>query len=355
LPTIEELLGQSQSSLHGALNAGVTSLSAGQVVTFTRYVRVVLPIDGYAFWVKADILTPSAVYNSLQLGAVTPNAAPGTAAPAAQIQATGSLHFHSENVQDEDNTYWLNRVIFTTDSPIETGFVTAGENELYIGEFAVRQDPAQVLKFAFARQDGWYDEAGYWHYKGEAIYPFMASQVIDSAQSLSLRQVVSNSLPLWMNLNGYTPFYGFSNHVPLYPSSLVLSNARPPYGAIHVDSHSTRALGAAPYLHRNSSHEQLCTDRVRITLYGLRNDEAQDFVDCVNQYSEDYSYIGMMSSPVLRDEQRGQNELNTLAIKKTLEYEVSYIQSSARDIARQIIGRAIVDYEPTQDLTGANL
>jgi hypothetical protein len=353
MPTIGEILGTNQSSMHGTLGAGVTQLSGGQVVTFTRYVRVVLPIDGFAFWVKADLLTPSALLNGARLGRVRLDASPGIASPANQLQAAGSLHFHSENVQDEENTYWVNRVIFTTDSPVETGFVVAGEDELYIGEFTVRQDPAQVLKFAFARQDGWYDEAGYWHYKGEAVYPFMASQVIDSLQGLSMRQVVSNSLPLWMSLNDYTPFYGFGNNVPLYPSSLVLSNIKPPYGSIHVDQR-TQAIGAAPYLHKNSSHEQLCQDRVRITLYGLRNDQAMDFADCVNQYSEDYNYLGLMSSPVIQDVQRGQNELNTLAIKKVIEYEVSYLQSSARNVARQIIGRAIVDYEPSAFITEIN-
>ena len=38
------------------LAAGVDMLSIQQEITFTRYIRLVLPLDGYVFWVKADMV-----------------------------------------------------------------------------------------------------------------------------------------------------------------------------------------------------------------------------------------------------------------------------------------------------------
>jgi len=55
---------------------------------------------------------------------------------------------------------------------------------------------------------------------------------------------------------------------------------------------------------------------VRITLFGVRNDQALDFVACVNQYSLDYDMFGVMNMPTIRDEKRTQAELNVIAMKK---------------------------------------
>ena len=38
------------------LQTGVEAISIQQTVTFTKYVRLVLPLDGYVFWVAAPLL-----------------------------------------------------------------------------------------------------------------------------------------------------------------------------------------------------------------------------------------------------------------------------------------------------------
>ena len=44
-----------------------------------------------------------------------------------------------------------------------------------------------------------------------------------------------------------------------------------------------------------------------------------------------------MNTPVVADEKRTQSELNTIAMKKSIEFEVNYNQATNRDIARQFI------------------
>jgi len=77
---------------------------------------------------------------------------------------------------------------------------------------------------------------------------------------------------------------------------------------------------------------------------GVRNDAALSFVDLVNDYSVNGGTLGIMNLPVVRDEKRTQAELAILAQKKVIDYEVSYLQSAARDVAQQIIKSAIPSF-----------
>jgi hypothetical protein len=174
----------------------------------------------------------------------------------------------------------------------------------------------------------------------------MESQIIDNAWQINTSElIVSNSLPLWLKLNNYTPTlpaYGFGNTmVPLFPSRLVDSNIPPPFASVHIYPESTQSLASTPRIGFRSSHQQLTKERVKTTIYGLGNSYAMDLVDCVNQYSSDYDLFGLMNVPTMRDEKMAQNELGIIAQNKSIEYEISYYQLRARHIARQIIGQAI--------------
>ncbi len=50
----------------------------------------------------------------------------------------------------------------------------------------------------------------------------------------------------------------------------------------------------------------------------------------------------MMSASAMRDEKRAQRELGVLAMKKTIEYRVSYYQTRANAVAQQLIKHAHV-------------
>ena len=77
-----EALGE-QSQLQSALDAGLDQLSQHEEVVFTQYQKYVFNEDGYIFWV----------------------------ATATKMKITGSLHYSTDRLQDEDQTIGSNMVI----------------------------------------------------------------------------------------------------------------------------------------------------------------------------------------------------------------------------------------------------
>jgi hypothetical protein len=313
---------------------GLELVSLNQEITFRLYGRVVLPIDGWVFWVRADLLALSSFQQS---GLVTASQLSGDEMEGTALCAKGSLHYTADVRQEEQETYAANRVVFTTTEEIN-GLNDIAPGTLWIGEH-------DGLRFAFSSLSMRYRQAGLFHYQGFAVYPDMLPQVIDdvSVAPFSSAQIVSNSLPFWMALPGYKPPYAFWGPVPtLFPSFLVPDNEPPPYAVVHIAPEGTRGLASAPTIDRKTStHTQLCVDQVRVTLWGCRNDQALDFVDAVNQYSLDTGAIGIMNIPVARDEKRTQAELGTLAMKKVIDFECSYLQHRMNDIATQQIQKCI--------------
>ena len=321
------------------LAAGVDSLSRVQEITFTRYVRLILPLDGYAFWVRSSIVGPSAQCNALLPNRVGFNQAASALLPPPTFVVKGSLHYTTEIRQKEPETYAANRVVFTSEEEVQDLNAVA-PNTLWIGEF-------DGIRFAFSSRSSFYKQADLFHYVGFAVYADMATQIVDTPNGFDSQSVVvSNSLPAWLAINGYHPPYGFPNPgLTLFPSFLGPENLVPPYVAVHIAPETTRGLAMAPWIGpRTSSHSQLCAERVKLTVWGTRNFTAMDLVDCVNQYSLDTGLFGLMNSPVLADEKRTQPELLTLAMKKSITYEVSYNQSRMRDVAQQLIESAVPSF-----------
>ena len=293
------------NQMFGALRDGLEQLDLNQEVTFQAYTRVVLPIDGYVFW-----------------------------SPTITLVVKGSLHYAQDIEQNEDETLGLANVTFTAQEKV-TDFDDAPPTTIYVATQG-------RWRYAFSQQQGFYSQAGLWHYVGKSVYPALASQLLDRPGQIDpKRAVTSNSLALWLSLNSWSsPFNsGLVTGVTLYPSFLVEPNLRPPYGAVHIED--TYPLQAMPYIDEFRNHYQLVADRVRITLYGLQNDEAMDFVDAVNSYSSLTENFGVMNMPVMTDGKRTQTELQAIAMQKTVEYEVSYYQTRVASVARQLILSAI--------------
>ena len=164
----------------------------------------------------------------------------------------------------------------------------------------------------------------------------MASQIIDDPRTFdTTKVVVSNSLPVWLALNQI---------MPVYPSFLSQGNETPPYATIHIEPSETRALQIVPYIDGDNSHWQLAKDRVKITIYGLRNYNALDYQDYILNFMRDNDIIGLMNDPIIRDEKRPQPELSVIAMKKTIEFEVSYYQSRIREVAMQYIKACVPNF-----------
>lgn len=334
MPSLSESL-PFASPLASALAAGVDAISQQQTVIFTQYRRFVLPIDGFVFWINADVTAASAAPNTTPLDAFAPDQQRAQAS-AATLAAKGSLHYSTDSRQNEDEAYTANTVIFTSETKVDF-FNEPGDDTLWLGSF-------DGIRFAFGRRGKFYQQAGLYHYIGESVPPAILSQIVDDPLVFDGRSVVvSDSLPIWLSLNGYTPLYpSFGNpSVTLYPSFVSPENLAPPYVTVHVVPESGRALQPVPTLDATLGHSQLVAERVRLTLYGLRNSAALDLLDCIEQFTLDGDAMGIMNMPYVRDEKRTESDLNVLAMKKIIEFDVSYYQSRANTIARQLITSAI--------------
>lgn len=324
-PSVADLWAEPENTpIHDAIVAGVDVVSQEQVVDFVPYVKMILPLDGFVVLVNAGLLPPVKL---AQEGLQSPVAVP----------VQGSLHYSSIGVQREDESIVIRQMDFTSGTPIGA-FEALGANVIYVGEIVT---PLGSFSFTFSRRNSFYRAANIYHYVGDAVYPAFRRLLIDSPQDFDQRQVVSNSLPIWLALlSGSCPFPSpITFSAPTYPAMLVRDNAEPPYVAVEVEE-TPRLIMALPYRARNSSARQLVSDRVRLTTYGLRNQQIMDLRDYVLDYSETTSVIGIMSPPVVSDPRRPQVELGALAFKKHVDLEVSYYQQVARDVARQIIAQA---------------
>ena len=304
------------SELSDAIDQAAEELSLDQEIEFQPYTRVVLPIDGYVFWKQSVPV----------------------------ITVKGSLHFTQNIEQNEEETFGLAQVVMTTRRRL-VEFESMPPNTLYVGSWT-SADGTKRFRFTFSAQNGRYKAAGLWHYSGRSVPPALANQLLDEDGKIDAsRAITSNSLALWLALNTYTPLWSgqFKTGVTLYPSDLVEPNLIPPYGIVHIGGNDTRSLQSAPYLDATMSSWQLAADRVKVTLYGLQSDEAIAFHNAVLAYSRDTENFGLMNMPIVRDEKRVEPGMQAIAMKKSIDYEISYVQARVADVARQLIKQATIN------------
>jgi hypothetical protein len=245
------------------------------------------------------------------------------------VSVMGSFHYDSAIDQREDATVDSNTVIFTSLEEIQE-FNNMGPDYLYIAHY-------RALTFAFSSRGRLYEQADLYHYMGKALYSVNATQIIDDPDTFNPSLVVSNSLPIWLNMPSYVPPYydGFLCPLPLFPSFLVTDNLEPPFGSVHIDK--TEVLHTAPIYGPNWEQWQVCRDTVRVTLYGADALMAATFLSFVLQYSRDWDFIGMANMPNVSDEKHHQPEMQILSQRKRVEFTVNYLEAISRAQARQFI------------------
>jgi hypothetical protein len=311
-----------RTALGAALKAGLDVLDLNQTLTFNLYQRHVLPIDGFVFWVKVT--------------------APITGGPAQQLNVMGALHYVSDLQQGEDETQQSARVVFTAQQMVND-FKAIAPQYMYICDF-------DKIRFAFATRGQYFQQADLHHYIGQNLDSAFANMVIDDPAQLLTpdTQIVSNSLPLWMSLSGYAPAWPVPvpmPAIPLYPSLLAPLNHAPPFGTVDIDPDQSMAFQAVPLMTSMTDHYQLMRDRVVVHLYGCTNRMALDFLDAVLQYTLDTDNMGIVGTPpFVRDDKKNQTEMLIVGMKKRIVFEVSYYQSTVRNIARQLIEKTVVSY-----------
>lgn len=317
MPTLEQAAGSPGAGMGASLQAGIVQLSGGQLFTFTLYARMILPADGFVFYVLASAANP-------------PPADPTPADLAAySFIEQGSLHVAQRINQVEDNTTSFQDVTFTTKREIRE-FVDVAAGALWI---MTLPNGTQV---AFSAQRGRYDQAGIWHYYGRALYPYEATQIIASPDDIPADNVVSNSLPFWLSMS--------TQDLPVYPSFLVPQNAVPPYVAADVGT--TDGIGASPLYGPNYSQSQLVTETVQFVFYGVRGNGVLDFQRALLQNSGDASEgksYAVMNIPVPTDGKKPQSEFGIIAQQKTMALQVNYYQARARTEARKLILSAFIN------------
>jgi len=191
--------------------AGLQTLSEDQLVTFQLYVRWVLPLDGYVFWL-------------------------GTGR---EIPVRGSLHVTMDKRQLEDETVAINRVVLTTGERVQE-FNVIAPDQMWVGE-------VHGQRFAFSHSGPRYRASGLYHYNGDAVYPALANMLVPVGEQFpKTTLIVSDSLPMWLTLKTYSPIWSNPPNpaLTLYPSFALPDNLHPPYGVVHI--YDTELLQMAP-------------------------------------------------------------------------------------------------------------
>lgn len=181
MATVGEAIG-AKTPMASDLAEGVDTLDLNAAITFTRYVRLVLPFDGFVFWVRANLVTPSALFNHALLNRFAFNQFPRVIAAAAPtLVAKGSLHYATDVRQEAGETYAANRIVFTSEQAINDLSAIA-PGTLWLGEF-------EGKRFAFSSRSSFYQQADLFHYVGFAVYPDMATQIIDTPMGFDARSL----------------------------------------------------------------------------------------------------------------------------------------------------------------------
>ena len=271
-----------------------------------------------------------------QFSCVLQKSVPSVTLPT-DVLVSGSFHYASEIEQEEDATVDANRVVFTSLSEIQA-FNMIGPDHMYICHY-------DGFRFAFSHRNYYYEQADLYHYTGSALKTRMATQIVDDVNTFNPTLIISNSLPLWLNMPNYVPPYpGFTCNFPLYPSYLVDDNLPPPFGSVHIEK--TEAIELASNFGPRMQQAQLCKEIVKVHTYGVDNASISDFVAFVEQYSLDWMKLGLRNSPAIQDVKLPQHEFKVLAQRKMLEFEINYRQWVIRDEARQFIEHAKVQFIP---------
>lgn len=337
MPSLSEVLGsqpvanQFSTPIHDALASGTATLSGDEAVTFVPYVRRVMPTDGWVYWVNATLLSP------VQLSAAGLQSANS-------VTVQGSLHYSSIGSQSDDESIIIRKVDFTAMSALPA-LAEIAPSVLYVATWksatAADGTPLGPFRFTFSNRSAFYEEAGLSHYVGDAVYAVFDQMLVESLADWDESVVVSNSLPIWLAMGSDVPFPALTpSNVQLFPAFLVADNQPAPYGAVEIPPGSLRSLQPTPWLAPDGSHWQLVQERVRFSLYGLRNREVMDLLDYLIEYSVLTDLFGFAEMPVVRDEHRAQVELAVLAQRKVIEFTCNYYQTRSRQLARQLIENA---------------
>lgn len=314
---------KSGTPLASALADGLKDISYNATVRFSPYVRLVMPLDGYVFWVNASLL-----------GAKKLKQFNLCSSSVGDVDVACAIHASTDTLQNDDESLDMSTLVITTREEVRP-FHDAVGDVLWMGNF-------EGIRFAINTQSNYYAQAGLHHYIGATIYPAMMTQFIDTLDDLDAKRLIaSNSLPIWIAMFAERSKFVWLPQpaMPFFPAFLVTDNLTPPYAIIDVKDGESEAMQGGALLSSTMSRSLLVSDRVEIITYGAGNDDIMDLVDFVTGAAQgtDLVPMGVMNTPVVTDVKRTQAEANILGQKKSVTFQVDYYQASTRAMAERYI------------------
>lgn len=308
MPGIDDTLKGTTGLLNEAIGYAVSTLSQAREFDLVKYTAYRNPVDGYPYWLKTSEVQ--------------------------KIQ--GSLHNRAiqENTQDHSNN--RNTIILTTMEQIK-GFDVVDPSVAYFITVAM-DDPAIVdggpLVIGFNSADSYYQEAGAFHYMGEAVYPNFRQFIVDSPTGWLASLIPSNSLPILLD---QIADYG----VAVYASWAVPANISTPY--ISVDIPASKTINSAPiydYAGSNKFINQFKIDDVELITYNMGAVNTQALVSHIYDVSQRPALFGITKIPQVHEVPAVQSEYGIRADKKSVKMSISYWLSNSSTVVRKTITQA---------------
>ncbi|MXV44326.1 hypothetical protein GS501_04605 [Saccharibacter sp. 17.LH.SD] len=312
MPSLDEISNTHGTPLSAALKAGLSDISYNQRVSFKQFRRVILPSDGFVFWVACS--------------------------PA--IDVYGSLHIRHQATQEEWQSFDKGTVTLTTRDDVRPFYNKEHEvDHLWIGSY-------DTIKFSLSTQETHYAQAELQHYDGTILPPVLVHQLIETEAELDGRSpIVSNSLPFFLAMkhdtNPALAWCAWPQNIPVFPSFSVPNNQPPPYVSVHNDEDSLQATHMGAVDITGTSTDTLVQERVRLHFVGLNHQDASTILTFIPRWALlNWGKMGVLNTPVLRDDKQPLADLNTLASLKRADIDVMYSQHAARSVAFQTIQSA---------------
>ena len=298
--------------LSAQIDAAVGLLSQGRTFDLVTYSKFTNPVDGYVYWLKTDTVE----------------------------KVAGSLHNSANQDQTADETINRNTIVFTTMERIKA-FDSIDPDEIRVISVAL-DDPALVdtgpLLIGFNIANNFYQQAGAYHYIGQAVYPQFRTFFIDDPEEWGASLVPANSLPILLD---QLADYG----IPVYAAYAVPPNVQGPYLSIDIQQSTT--LQAMPGFYEEITKtgtiwhvESFRRDMVELIAYNIKSADVQGLVAHIYDASARPALFGLMSAPQVSDLAAVQSEYGIRADKKSVKMDVSYWLSASVESVRKTITQA---------------
>lgn len=280
---------------------------ASQTIRFTRYQRTVLPVDGFVFWV----------------------------ATGETQDVSGTIQITTDSELTEGQAYSQSTIVLTTETESHP-FHDLSPDTIWTGSF-------QGIRFAISSRSSQYDQAGMVHYQGSSLSPAFQNQFIDDPAALQkMEPVTSSSLAIFLAIptlgSAALDWCPWPSDVPVFPSFAVPDNQPLPYVTVHNEPAGGQSVSMSMLDPQTSTTYRLMTETVRLRLYGLPHQQAENLLSHILHWALLHDdRLGITNSPHIRDEKQSSAAINALAMSKSIELEVMYSQTAARDMAMQLI------------------